>query len=84
MIFTLDDQDTLLATEDRQGYLTAGSSYSKSASVEIPNAIYGTYYIIIVTDVRNDVYEYLDENDNIFTSEVSCCSTYGMYVMQKK
>ena len=53
--------------------------------MEIPNAIYGIYYIIIVTDVRNDVYEYLDENDNnIFTSEVSCCSTYSMYVLQKK
>ena len=68
---TIDKEDTLLTTKLVQGYLTAGNSYTKSAVVEIPNAIYGTYYIIIVTDSDDDVYEYLSEDDNTHTSEVS-------------
>ena len=50
--------------------LLPGETYSRMETVSIPNSIFGNYSIIAVTDVFNQVYEHIAENDNIRTSEV--------------
>ena len=63
-------EDLLLGNYWRLGSLGAGLSYSQQALVPIPNAIFGNYSIIVITDVYNDVYEYTDEDDNSRVSMV--------------
>ncbi|MBK9336183.1 MAG: hypothetical protein IPM98_06205 [Lewinellaceae bacterium] len=43
--------DQQLATRPQSGPLAAGASYTASASVLLPNGIFGNYYLIVVTDI---------------------------------
>ena len=45
-------------------------SYSRSEAVSIPNAIFGNYSIIVVTDIFDHVFEHFDEDDNSRASMV--------------
>jgi hypothetical protein len=62
---------TLLLTVSHSGVLASGSQYTTMADVNIPNAIYGDYYIIVTTDIYNNVFENADENDNDLSVKVS-------------
>jgi len=53
-----------LGTYAHSGVLTAGATYTRIEDVGVPNAIYGNFTIIVITDARNNVFEYTDEDDN--------------------
>ena len=63
-------EDRPLGTYLRRGVLGVGMSYSQTERVSIPNAIFGNYSIIVVTDLFNAVYEHFDEDDNSGVSTV--------------
>lgn len=52
------------------GTLAAGATYTKIVTVSIPNAIYGNFTVIVVTDAFNTVYEHTSEDDNTGISRV--------------
>lgn len=43
----------------------AGANYTKSVNVRIPERIFGTFYILVFTDIYNQVYEHTSEDDNV-------------------
>jgi hypothetical protein len=55
---------TQLGIFPHSGALAPNGSYTKAVSVNIPQAIYGKYYIHVYTDVSNQVYEYVYELNN--------------------
>ena len=57
--------------EQRQhsGQLMAGGSYIGSAQVEIPDEIFGEYFIHVFTDRQSQVYEFAFEDNNVGTSD---------------
>ena len=63
-------EDVFLGNYLKTGILGAGLSYTQEASVSIPNAIFGNYTIIVITDVYNNVYEHISEDDNTRISMV--------------
>lgn len=52
------------------GLLMADSTYSMTRSINLPNAIYGNYYIYVNTDYTNTEYEHALENNNVLRSAV--------------
>jgi len=50
--------------------LLPGETYTRMETVSIPNAIFGNYSIVVVTDFFNQVYEHAAEGDNVRISEV--------------
>ncbi len=48
--------------------LSATSSYTASESYTLPNGISGNYYVYVVVDADNNVYEYTSDNDNTLKS----------------
>jgi len=50
------------------GQLTSNSTYSTGKTINIPNAIFGTYYIFVKTDIYNNEYEHAMENNNVLRS----------------
>ena len=51
------------------GPLDPDSSYTKNQTVTLPQGIFGRYYIHVVTDVHDRVFEYALENNNDLTSD---------------
>lgn len=60
--------DTWLATYIRQGTLTVNGTYQVNQKVKLPARISGRYYIHVVTDRYNNVFEYNREDNNSLTS----------------
>ena len=58
------ENDVNLGTFDHQGELAGGTNYIADKSVVLPAGISGPYYLIVETDVQNDVYEHGTENNN--------------------
>ncbi|HOY30774.1 MAG TPA: CARDB domain-containing protein [Bacteroidales bacterium] len=58
-----------LGTFSHTGLLNPDSSYTCAQAVTIPSNIFGTYYFYIVTDVANNIFEYVYENNNITRSD---------------
>ncbi len=50
--------------------LQPDSSYTETSSIELPQGIFGDYYVHVVTDVTNQVYEYAFEDNNFNSSNV--------------
>lgn len=50
--------------------LDAGQSYTKIKSVTIPQSVFGDYYIHVLTDYNNQVFEHVFEDNNVETSTV--------------
>ncbi|WP_162915611.1 CARDB domain-containing protein [Paraflavitalea soli] len=50
--------------------LNDGASYTKTATVKIPDTVFGNYYVFVVTDESDRVYEHAAENNNTGRSEV--------------
>lgn len=50
--------------------LNDGASYTKTATVKIPDTVFGNYYVFVVTDESDRVYEHAMENNNTGRSEV--------------
>ena len=79
--YNVDNGDSILGTFHVNGYLAAGANYTKSVNIRIPERIFGTFYILIFTDLYNQVYEHTNENDNVGSAIVrkstsSCCMEY--------
>jgi len=55
---------TILGTYTHNGLLEVDSAYTQNKTVNIPQFIFGTYYIYITTDLYNQVYEHASENNN--------------------
>lgn len=70
LFISVDARDLHLGSYRLDGTLSAGATYSKSVRVSIPNAIYGNFSVIVVTDAFNNVYEHASENDNTGISRV--------------
>lgn len=56
-------------TYSHVGTLNVGGSYSNSRTVTLPNAISGKYYLYVITDINNQVYEHALEGNNIKRSD---------------
>ena len=65
------DDDRILRTSVHNGGLASGQHYVSTIDVTIPNAVYGDYYVIVSTDIFNQVFEHTDENDNDFALKIS-------------
>jgi|GEM_PF-1095667 len=65
-----DSTATLLATKGRShsGDLTSGSTYAGATSINIPNGISGAYYVYVHTDANEQVFEYLNDDNNTLRS----------------
>lgn len=59
---------TLLGTVSRKTTLLKDSSYLVNTLVKIPNGINGSYYVLVRTDDSNQVFEYLQENNNTYST----------------
>jgi len=55
---------TILGTFVHSGILAEGESYNKTQTLTIPPNIFGTFYIHVLTDVFNQVYEHALEGNN--------------------
>jgi subtilase family serine protease len=64
---TFQTGDPLLGEVHHQGGLTANASYSASFQATMPGVSPGVYYIILVTDIRNQVLE-TTKSDNLSAS----------------
>ncbi len=53
-----------LGTWYHYGALEPDSSYSQLRNITIPNNYMGSYYLFVVTDCYNDVFEYTSESNN--------------------
>ncbi|WP_013334633.1 CARDB domain-containing protein [Gloeothece verrucosa] len=60
----LDNNDLELGRLNHSDTLAIGDSYTQSASYTLPNGISGNYHIFVVTDINNQVFEYIYDNNN--------------------
>ncbi len=58
----------LLGSKTYYKSLKIDSSYTQSVEVNIPSQISGPYYIFVQTDKDNEVFEYKNEDNNIYRS----------------
>ncbi|QYO65309.1 CARDB domain-containing protein [Leptolyngbya sp. 7M] len=60
-----DGSDRAIGIRQRTGTLAPGSSYTVSNySIELPHDSFGEYYVFVVTDALDQVYEFTNENNN--------------------
>ncbi|MCP4351497.1 MAG: hypothetical protein GY795_39025, partial [Desulfobacterales bacterium] len=62
------ENDILLTSISHTDLLPSAGAFSKTANVAIPNDLSGTYYIFVITDANDEVYEHIQENNNIAQS----------------
>ena len=58
----------LLGERSHRGYLTQDSSYSSFFDVTLPDNISGEWYLYVVTDRNNDVFEYTFDDNNAYSA----------------
>ena len=63
-----DLNDRLMGKASFTGTLTTGQSYTSSLNVTVPPTKVGQYRLIVRPDIFNEVYEGLDEANNVTTS----------------
>ncbi|MCY2992548.1 MAG: hypothetical protein NTY19_32405, partial [Planctomycetota bacterium] len=64
-----DAADTKLAEVPNPDFLGSGESYSQTVQIPIPNTTpHGDYYVLVVTDARNQVQEFDGEQNNAAAS----------------
>lgn len=60
-----DGNDRFIGTRQRSGTLAVNGSYTVSNfSVNLPNDVFGNYYVFVQTDYARQVYEFTAENNN--------------------
>lgn len=65
----LGQDDVLLATSNHSGALAPSEMYQSSAEVTLPVGIDGDYYVIVCTDVFDEVFEHVFESNNCTASD---------------
>lgn len=63
------DSAILLSSDLQSGVLNVGADYTKTAAVYIPDTLSGKYYVYVVTDANNTVYEHAAEGNNTGRSD---------------
>jgi subtilase family serine protease len=58
--------DYNLGSFQSNGPVQLDSSYTRAASVTVPNFISGTYYLYVVADATSQIFEYVFESNNIW------------------
>jgi uncharacterized delta-60 repeat protein len=58
----------LLGSFPHAGALTNGQSYHSSASIPLSSSLSGSYYLLVHTDARNQVFEHVFEANNVTAS----------------
>ena len=66
--FTTNKSPKLLSSKLHGGQLFPLDEYKVIQEVYIPKYIFGRYFIYVHTDARNDVFEHILENNNIYVS----------------
>jgi RHS repeat-associated protein len=61
---TLDADDRILGNFYHGGALNAGANYTGSATVNLPIGVAGNFFFFVQSDIYNQVYEYVFENNN--------------------
>ncbi len=61
---TLDAGDRNLGTFYHSGALNAGANYTGSATVNLPTGVAGSFFFFVQSDIYNNVYEHVFENNN--------------------
>ena len=62
---TIGENALLLKTHHHYGGLASGANYSVSESLALPSSVsLGTYYLYVLVDANNEVFEYLYDNNN--------------------
>jgi hypothetical protein len=64
-----------LTDSRHNGNIVQNGNYSQAMFVKIPDFIYGDFYIIIETDVFNNVFEHLGEKNNMIAKKVMLVSS---------
>lgn len=59
------DQSRYLNAFRHNGSLSADSSYTATVSFSIPNNLIGAYYVYLKADGDNDIFEYMNEDNNV-------------------
>ncbi|RMH71726.1 MAG: hypothetical protein D6675_06020, partial [Gemmatimonadetes bacterium] len=57
--------DRLLAVVPHTGFLDPYTGYTVMDTLPLPHTLVGTYFLFVVTDTENDLYEYNAETNNI-------------------
>ena len=70
-VFVLDGDDLVLGEFRISNALAPGSTYTKRVTLTVPKAIFGDFFIILWSDIYNQVYEHTNEDDNTRASDVS-------------
>ncbi len=60
----LDENDTFLGSNRHTGVLNSGESYSETQTVNLPIGVSGNFFFIVSTDVSNEVFEFVFEDNN--------------------
>jgi len=60
---------TQLLSLPHKGILEANNSYSRATTVTLPHKIFGSYYLFVITDIIDNVYEHAWENNNTLRSD---------------
>ncbi len=55
---------TFLKHVEHNGVIGIDSSYTRTENITIPAILSGSYYLIVRTDYRDSIFEYLNENNN--------------------
>lgn len=71
VLVVLDGDDLVLGEFQILAVLPPGATYTQSEIITIPKAIFGEFFIIVESDIRNQVYEHNNEEDNTRISDVS-------------
>lgn len=66
----VEDSAVLLNSALQTELLAPGESYTETVDILIPNNANGEYYIHVITDAEDNVYEHTAENNNIAQSTV--------------
>ena len=53
----MSNSSVYLGTVTETGGLAAGGSYTQSATLPLPTGLEGTFYVFVVTDTNQNVYE---------------------------
>ncbi|WP_162052193.1 CARDB domain-containing protein [Gloeothece verrucosa] len=60
----LDSSDRNLGTINHTGVLNTGENYTASTTVNLPIGVEGNFFFFVRTDINNQVYEHIYENNN--------------------
>ncbi len=61
---TLDEDDVVLGTANRNSKLNAGDNYTVTRNFALPVGVSGEFYFIVQTDANNQVFEHAFDGDN--------------------